>query len=162
MSAKKDGLVNIGGFLAFDEDALEAKVTSLLLRVEGFPTYGGLAGRDLEGMARGLNEVLDEDYLAFRVNQVRHLGTWLREAGVPIVNPVGGHAVYIDARRVLPHVPQSQFPGQVLVVELYREHGIRSVEVGSLMFGHKDPHTGTDVFPTLDLVRLAIPRRVYT
>src|SRR3990172_12661886 len=110
MSAKKDGLVNIGGFLAFDEDALEAKVTSLLLRVEGFPTYGGLAGRDLEGMARGLNEVLDEDYLAFRVNQVRHLGTWLREAGVPIVNPVGGDAVYIDARGGGPPRPPAALP----------------------------------------------------
>ncbi len=162
MSAKKDGLVNIGGFLAFQADALEQAVTSLLLRVEGFPTYGGLAGRDLEGMARGLNEVLDEDYLGFRIHQVRMLGMLLDEAGVPIVKPVGGHAVYIDARRFLPHVPQSQFPGQALVVALYRDYGIRAVEVGSLMFGHKDPKTGRDVFPTLDLVRLAIPRRVYT
>jgi tyrosine phenol-lyase len=162
MSAKKDGLVNIGGFLAFNADVLEEQVVNLLLRVEGFPTYGGLAGRDLEGMARGLSEVLDEDYLGFRVGQVRHLGEMLDAAGVPIVKPVGGHAVYVDARRFLPHVPQSQFPGQVLVVELYREFGIRAVEVGSLMFGHKDPQTGRDVFPTLDLVRLAIPRRVYT
>jgi tyrosine phenol-lyase len=162
MSAKKDGLVNIGGFLAFNADALEEQVVNLLLRVEGFPTYGGLAGRDLEGMARGLSEVLDEDYLGFRVGQVRHLGDMLDAAGVPIVKPVGGHAVYVDARRFLPHVPQSQFPGQVLVVELYREFGIRAVEVGSLMFGHKDPQTGRDVYPKLDLVRLAIPRRVYT
>ena len=162
MSAKKDGLVNIGGFLAFQADALEEAVTNLLLRVEGFPTYGGLAGRDLEGMARGLDEVLDEDYLAFRINQVRGLGTMLDQAGVPIVKPVGGHAVYIDARRFLPHIPQSQFPGQALVAVLYRDYGIRAVEVGSLMFGHKDPKTGLDVFPKLDLVRLAIPRRVYT
>ncbi|HYJ32731.1 MAG TPA: tryptophanase [Candidatus Binatia bacterium] len=162
MSAKKDGLVNIGGFLAFQADALESTVTNLLLRVEGFPTYGGLAGRDLEGMARGLSEVLDEDYLGFRIHQVRELGTMLMEGGVPIVKPVGGHAVYIDARRFLPHVPQSRFPGQALVVALYRDYGIRGVEVGSLMFGHKDPATGEDVFPTLDLVRLAVPRRVYT
>jgi tryptophanase len=162
MSAKKDGLVNIGGFLAFQADALEGAVTNLLLRVEGFPTYGGLAGRDLEGMARGLNEVLDEDYLAFRIHQVQELGAMLSEGGVPIVRPVGGHAVYIDAKRFLPHVPPERFPGQALVVELYREYGIRGVEVGSLMFGHKDPATGRDVFPRLDLVRLAVPRRVYT
>ena len=162
MSAKKDGLVNIGGFLGFQADALEASVTNLLLRVEGFPTYGGLAGRDLEGMARGLEEVLDEDYLAFRIRQVRGLGEMLAEAGVPIVQPVGGHAVYIDAKRFFPHLPPSRFPGQRLVIELYREYGIRTVEVGSLMFGHKDPTTGEDVFPRLDLVRLAVPRRVYT
>ena len=162
MSGKKDGLVNIGGFLAFNDDALAEKVTNLLLRIEGFPTYGGLAGRDLEGMSRGLNEVLSEDYLTFRINQVRHLGAMLDQAGVPIVKPVGGHAVYIDARRFLPQIPQSQFPGQCLVVALYRDYGIRAVEVGSLMFGHKDPKTGQDVFPQLDLVRLAVPRRVYT
>jgi tryptophanase len=162
MSAKKDGLVNIGGFLAFQADALEGVVTNLLLRVEGFPTYGGLAGRDLEGMSRGLVEVLDEDYLAFRIHQVRELGAMLIEGGVPIVKPVGGHAVYIDARRFLPHVPPGRFPGQALVVALYRDYGIRGVEVGSLMFGHKDPATGADVFPKLDLVRLAVPRRVYT
>jgi tryptophanase len=162
MSAKKDGLVNIGGFLAFQADALEETVVNLLLRVEGFPTYGGLAGRDLEGMARGLVEVLDEDYLAFRVNQVRGLGEMLVQGGVPIVTPVGGHAVYIDARGFFPHIPQSRFPGQTLVAALYRDFGIRAVEVGSLMFGHKDPRTGADVYPKLDLVRLAVPRRVYT
>ncbi|MGH7681961.1 MAG: tryptophanase [Candidatus Eiseniibacteriota bacterium] len=162
MSAKKDGLVNIGGFLAFQADALEEAVVNLLLRVEGFPTYGGLAGRDLEGMARGLVEVLDEDYLAFRINQVRGLGQMLVDGGVPIVNPVGGHAVYIDARGFFPHIPQSQFPGQTLVVALYRDYGIRVVEVGSLMFGHKDSRTGVDVYPKLELVRLAVPRRVYT
>ncbi len=162
MSAKKDGLVNIGGFLAFDDPALDERVTNLLLRVEGFPTYGGLAGRDLEAMARGLEEVLDEDYLAFRIGQVRRLGEMLMDAGIPIVKPPGGHAIYIDARRFAPHVSPDEFPGQALVVSLYREYGIRAVEVGSLMFGHRDPKTGAMVEPRLDLVRLAVPRRVYT
>jgi len=161
MSAKKDGLVNIGGFLALNNGDWAQRITNLLILIEGFPTYGGLAGRDLEAMARGLREVLNEDYLAFRIGQVAQLGELLDHAGVPIVRPVGGHAVYLDARRFLPHVPQSQFPGQALVVELYREFGIRAVEVGSLMFGHKDEQ-GRDVFPKLDLVRLAVPRRVYT
>jgi tryptophanase len=162
MSAKKDGLVNIGGFLAFRHPELREKVTNLLLRVEGFPTYGGLAGRDLEGMARGLEEVLDEDYLSFRIGQVRGLGRMLMDADVPIVRPVGGHAVYIDSRKFAPHIPHDQFPGQALVAALYRDYGIRAVEVGALMFGHPDPATGEPVLPRLDLVRLAIPRRVYT
>ena len=162
MSAKKDGLVNIGGFLAFRDPTLREKVTNLLLRVEGFPTYGGLAGRDLEAMARGLEEVLDEDYLAFRIAQVRGLGRMLEDADVPIVRPVGGHAVYIDSRHFSPHIPPDQFPGQALVAALYRDYGIRAVEVGALMFGHADPITGETVLPRLDLVRLAIPRRVYT
>jgi tyrosine phenol-lyase len=161
MSAKKDGLVNMGGFVALNNAEWTQQLTNLLILIEGFPTYGGLAGRDLEAVARGLREVLNEDYLAFRIGQVAQLGELLEHAGVPIVVPVGGHAVYIDARRFLDHVPQSQFPGQALVVALYREFGIRAVEVGSLMFGHKDAG-GRDVFPQLDLVRLSIPRRVYT
>ena len=162
MSAKKDGLVNIGGFLALNRDEWAERITNLLILVEGFPTYGGLAGRDLEAMAIGLREVMDEDYLAFRIGQVSQLGELLDRAGVPIVKPVGGHAVYLDARRFLPQVPQSQFPGQALVVALYRDFGIRTVEVGSLMFGSRDIATGEMKYPKLELVRLAIPRRVYT
>jgi tryptophanase len=162
MSAKKDGLVNIGGFLALTRREWVERITHLLILVEGFPTYGGLAGRDLEAMARGLEEVLDEDYLAFRIGQVAQLGEMLDHAGVPIVKPVGGHAVYVDARRFAPHLPQSLYPGQALVIALYRDFGIRAVEVGSLMFGHRDPATGEMVYPALDLVRLAVPRRVYT
>jgi len=162
MSAKKDGLVNIGGFLSLNDKALSQKITNMLILIEGFPTYGGLAGRDLEAISRGLQEVLNEDYLQFRINQTRFLGEMLIKEGIPIVKPVGGHAVYIDAKEFLPHIPQNEFPGQAIVVELYKRAGIRAVEIGSLMFAQKDPETGKITFPQLELVRLAIPRRVYT
>jgi tyrosine phenol-lyase len=162
MSAKKDGLVNIGGFLSLNSDGWAQDITNMLILVEGFPTYGGLAGRDLEAMARGLQEVLDEDYLRFRIGQVRYLGELLDGAGVPILKPVGGHAVYLNAKEFLPHLPPEQFPAQALAVALYREHGIRGVEIGTVMFGKKHPETGGTIHPELELVRLAIPRRVYT
>lgn len=162
MSAKKDGLVNIGGFLSLNNDQWAQDITNMLILVEGFPTYGGLAGRDLETMARGLREVLDEDYLNFRVGQVRYLGELLDQADVPILKPIGGHAVYLNAREFLPHIERAQFPAQSLVVALYREHGIRGVEIGTVMFGKNDPATGRTIHPELEMVRLAIPRRVYT
>ncbi len=162
MSAKKDGLVNIGGFLGFNSDEWAQKATNLLILIEGFPTYGGLAGRDLEAMSIGFREVLNEDYLRFRISQIRYLGDELDQAGIPIVKPTGGHAVYVNAKEFLPHIPQHQFPGQALVVALYREAGIRAVEIGSLMFAHPDPDTGKMAYPELELVRLAVPRRVYT
>ncbi|MEX5215628.1 MAG: tryptophanase [Nitrospiraceae bacterium] len=162
MSAKKDGLVNIGGFLSLNHDQWTQDITNMLILVEGFPTYGGLAGRDLEAMARGLREVLDEDYLSFRIGQVRYLGELLDQAGVPIVKPVGGHAVYLNAKEFLPQLPQAQFPAQALAAALYREYGIRGVEIGTVMFGKKDPATGQALHPQLELVRLAMPRRVYT
>jgi tyrosine phenol-lyase len=153
MSAKKDGLVNIGGFLATNDDSLAQQEKNLLILTEGFPTYGGLAGRDLEAIAVGLNEALDEDYLAYRIASTAYLGEHISREGVPIVQPPGGHAIYIDAREFLPQIPPGQFPGVALAAALYVEGGIRSVEIGTLMFGEH---------ATMDLVRLAIPRRVYT
>jgi tyrosine phenol-lyase len=162
MSAKKDGLANIGGFLCTNDDALAQQEQDLLILTEGFPTYGGLAGRDLEAIAVGLDEVLSEDYLRYRIASTRYLGERISLAGVPIVEPPGGHAIYIDAKSMLPHLPASQYPGQALVAELYLEAGIRSVEIGSVMFGKVDPQTGRETPAPMELVRLAIPRRVYT
>src|ERR1700730_7423567 len=153
MSAKKDGLANIGGFLCTNDDAIAQQEKDLLILTEGFPTDGGLAGRDLEAIAVGLNEALAEDYLHYRIASTAFLGNHIAKEGVPIVQPPGGHAIYVDARAFLPHLPVSQFPGVALAVELYLEGGIRSVEIGSLMFGEN---------ARMDLVRLAIPRRVYT
>jgi tyrosine phenol-lyase len=162
MSAKKDGLVNIGGIFATRDGELYKKAGEWGIIYEGFLTYGGLAGRDLEAMARGLKEVLDEDYLENRIGQVAYLGDCLLDCDIPIIEPTGGHGVYLDARRFLPLIPQSAFPAQALVVELYVEAGIRAVELGTAAFGHKDKKTGEMVYPALELVRLAIPRRVYT
>ncbi|HLX10654.1 MAG TPA: tryptophanase [Thermoanaerobaculia bacterium] len=162
MSAKKDGLANIGGFIASRDAALIESLKQHLVRIEGFPTYGGLAGRDLEAMARGLREVLDERYLRFRIEQVQTFGARLTALGVPIVQPPGGHAVYVDARRLLPAIPPLQFPAQALSVALYREGGVRGVEIGSVMFGRVDPRTGERRAAPLELVRLAVPRRVFT
>ncbi|MDE3137726.1 MAG: tryptophanase [Acidobacteriota bacterium] len=153
MSAKKDGLANIGGFLCTNDDSLARQEENLLILTEGFPTYGGLAGRDLEAIAVGLNEALEEDYLNYRIASTAYLGGHIARGGVPIVQPPGGHAIYIDARAFLPHIPREQFPGVALAVELYLEGGIRSCEIGTLMLGEH---------AKMDLVRLAIPRRTYT
>ena len=162
MSAKKDGLANIGGFLCTNEDHLAQQEKDLLILTEGFPTYGGLAGRDLEAIAVGLQEVLHEDYLEYRFASINYLGRHLTEAGVPIVQPPGGHAIYIDARTMLSHIPSLEFPGQALAVELYREAGIRSCEIGSVMHAEHDDDSGGESPAAMELVRLAIPHRVYT
>jgi tryptophanase len=160
MSAKKDGLANIGGFLAMNDDALAERCRNLLILTEGFPTYGGLAGYDLEAVARGLEEVVEEPYLRYRIRSTEYLHERIAGAGVPVIRPAGGHAVYIDARALLPHVPPPSYPGIALANALYVEAGIRGVEIGTVMFGLQ--HDGTEKVPGMDLVRLAIPRRVYT
>jgi tryptophanase len=162
ISAKKDGLVNIGGVLLFRDDNLAQRANNLLILTEGFVTYGGLAGRDLEAMAQGFEEVLHEDYLQYRLRSVEYLGEGLLKAGVQIVEPPGGHAIYIDAAHFCEHLTPDQFPGQALLCALYRHAGIRAVEIGSVMFGKSDPDTGETVHPAMQLVRLAVPRRVYT
>lgn len=162
MSAKKDGLANIGGFLALRDPDLALEQRNMLILTEGFPTYGGLAGRDLEAIAIGLEEVLEEDYLAYRLASVRYLGDRISAGGVPIMQPPGGHAIYIDAAAFLPQVPPAAFPGQTLVAELYLEGGLRGVEVGSVMFGRHNAVTGEETPARMELVRLALPRRVYT
>jgi tryptophanase len=160
MSAKKDGLANIGGWLAMNDDALAEACRNVLILTEGFPTYGGLAGRDLEAIAQGLREVVQDDYLHYRIRSTAYLGEALDAAGVPLVKPFGGHAVYVDARAMLPRIPPMHYPGQALAVALYLEGGIRGCEIGTVMFGrHPD---GTETAAAMDLVRLAIPRRTYT
>lgn len=161
MSAKKDALVNIGGFLAMNDSELAMQCRNLLIVTEGFPTYGGLAGRDLEAIAQGLEEIVDEHYLQYRIRSIEYLGERLVAAGVPIIEPPGGHAIYIDAKRFAPHIPPHQYPGQGIVCSLYIEGGVRSVEIGSVMFGKYDEN-GAVVSPAMELVRMAMPRRVYT
>jgi len=153
ISAKKDGLVNIGGLLCLNDDKLAEQAKNLLILTEGYPTYGGLAGRDLAAMAQGLREVLDEDYLAYRLASARYLARALDNLGVPVVRPNGLHAIYVDARALLPHIPPQQLPGHPICCEIYKIGGVRAVEIGTLMFGENAP---------LELVRLCLPRRVYT
>ncbi|HXF48619.1 MAG TPA: tryptophanase [Verrucomicrobiae bacterium] len=162
MSAKKDGLANIGGFLALNNEEWATAARNLLILTEGFATYGGLAGRDLDAIAVGLREVLEEDYLKYRIRCMTYFGEKLTAIGVPIIQPPGGHAIYIDAKAMLSHIPVEQYPGQALVAELFIEGGIRAVEIGSVMFGKKDPQTERLIPAEMELVRLALPRRVYT
>jgi tryptophanase len=161
MSAKKDAFANIGGFLALNDEMLAEECRNLLIITEGFPTYGGLAGRDLEAIAIGLKEILQEDYLKYRIRSIEYIGEKLDRAGVPYLKPTGGHALYLDARAFLPHIPVSEYPGQALACALYIEGGVRSTEIGSVMFG-KYARDGSLISPSMELVRLAIPRRVYT
>jgi tryptophanase len=161
MSAKKDGLVNMGGFLALKDEKLAEACSNLLIITEGFATYGGLTGRDMEAIAQGLQEVFDADYLRYRIKSTQYLGDRLHEIGVPLIRPIGGHAVYIDAKKLYPQIPMEHYPGQALVVELYKKGGIRAVEIGSVMFGKYDIKNQLIPAP-MELVRLAIPRRVYT
>jgi tryptophanase len=160
MSAKKDPLANIGGWLAMNDDELAEQCRNLEILTEGFPTYGGLAGRDLEAVAQGLTEAVQHDYLRYRVRSTAYLGEGLRRVGMPVVQPFGGHAVYIDARALLPHVPPLEYPGQSVAVELYAAGGIRGVEIGTVMFGRRPD--GSETPAAMDLVRLAVPRRTYT
>jgi tryptophanase len=160
MSAKKDGLANIGGWLALDDDDLAERCRTMLILTEGFPTYGGLAGRDLEAIAQGLREVVHEDYLQYRIRSTSYLGDALHAAGIPVVRPIGGHAVFVDARALLPHIAPLEYPGQALAVALFLEGSIRSCEIGTVMFGRRPD--GTEAPAPMDLVRLAIPRRTYT
>ncbi|RPJ18557.1 MAG: tryptophanase, partial [Chloroflexi bacterium] len=162
MSAKKDAIVNIGGLLCLNDENIFQHIKNELILREGFPTYGGLAGRDLDAMAVGLYEGLDEAYLAYRLGQTAYLAANLNTAGIPTIQPAGGHGVYVNAGAILPHIPNYEFPAQALAVELYREGGIRGVEIGSVMFACLDPATGVWHYPKLELLRLAIPRRTYT
>jgi tryptophanase len=162
MSAKKDGMANIGGLLATNDERLASQERNLLILTEGFPTYGGMAGRDLDAIAVGLREALDEDYLLYRITSTTYLGEHVARAGIPIVQPPGGHAIYLDAAAFFPQIPPLELPGQALVVALYQEAGIRAVEIGTVMFGRRDPASGQETPAPMELVRLAIPRRVYT
>jgi len=161
MSAKKDGLANIGGFLAMNDPDVARECRNLLILTEGFPTYGGLAGYDLEAVATGLDEALDENYLKYRLRSTAYLAEQAERAGVPVVQPPGGHAVYLDAKALLPHIPPAEYPAQALAVELYRVGGVRAVEIGSVMFGKRRPD-GSETPAPMELVRLAVPRRTYT
>jgi tryptophanase len=162
MSAKKDAIVNIGGLLCVNDDSLFEHIQNELILREGFPTYGGLAGRDLDAMAVGLYEGLDEAYLSYRLSQTAYLASRINDAGIPTIQPTGGHGVYVNAGAIFPHIPNYEFSAQALAVELYREGGIRGVEIGSVMFACLDPDTGVWHYPKLELLRLAIPRRTYT